>query len=49
MAGMFAYSKSRGIFGGKSWEGGIIGERPEANKKMYGVALTAKELVSFRR
>ncbi|KAJ5932574.1 hypothetical protein N7516_007063 [Penicillium verrucosum] len=46
MVGMFAYSKSRGIFGGKSFEGGMIGERPEANKKMYGVTLTAKELLS---
>lgn len=43
---MFAYSKSRGIFGGKSFEGGMIGERPEMNKKMYGVTLTAKELLS---
>ncbi|OQD60753.1 hypothetical protein PENPOL_c021G10463 [Penicillium polonicum] len=46
MVGMFAYSKSRGMFGGKSFEGGMIGERPEANKKMYGVTLTAKELLS---
>ncbi|KAJ5965548.1 hypothetical protein N7481_012262 [Penicillium waksmanii] len=46
LAGMFAYSKSRGIFGGKSWEGGIIGERPEANKKMYGITISASELLS---
>ncbi|CAI7678085.1 unnamed protein product [Penicillium pancosmium] len=46
LAGMFAYSKSRGIFGGKSWEGGIIGERPEANKKMYGITMSASELLS---
>ncbi|KAJ5607070.1 hypothetical protein N7537_003689 [Penicillium hordei] len=46
MVGMFAYSKTRGVFGGKSYEGGMIGERPEANKKMYGVTLTAKELLS---
>lgn len=46
MAGMFAYSKTRGVFGGKSWEGGIIGERQEANKKMYGITLTAEELLS---
>ncbi|CAI7575635.1 unnamed protein product [Penicillium manginii] len=46
MAGMFAYSKSRGIFGGKSFEGGIIGERPETNKKMYGITISASELLS---
>ncbi|KAJ5111237.1 hypothetical protein N7532_001772 [Penicillium argentinense] len=46
LAGMFAYSKTRGVFGGKSFEGGMIGERPDANKKMYGVTLTAKELLS---
>lgn len=46
LAGMFAYSKSRGIFTGKSWEGGIIGERAEANKKMYGITITASELLS---
>lgn len=46
MVGMFAYSKSWGIFGGKSFEGGMIGERPEMNRKMYGVTLTAKELLS---
>lgn len=46
LVGMYAYSKTRGVFGGKSYEGGMIGERPEANKKMYGVTLTAKELLS---
>lgn len=46
LAGMFAYSKSRGIFGGKSWEGGMIGERPEINKKMYGITISASELLS---
>ncbi|KAJ5161078.1 hypothetical protein N7492_006470 [Penicillium capsulatum] len=46
MVGMFAYSKSRGIFGGKSLEGGMLGERLEANKKMYGTELTARQLLS---
>lgn len=46
IVGMFAYSKTRGAFGGKSYEGGMIGERPEVNKKMYGLTLTAKELLS---
>ncbi|KAK5790383.1 hypothetical protein VI817_007670 [Penicillium citrinum] len=46
LAGMFAYSKARGVFGGKSWEGGIIGERPEANKKMYGTTIPASDLLS---
>lgn len=46
LAGMYAYSKARGVFGGKSWEGGVIGERPEANKKMYGTAIPASDLLS---
>lgn len=45
MVGMFAYSKTRGVFGGRSFEGGMLGERLEANRKMYGVNLTAKELL----
>ena len=48
MAGMFAYSKSRGIFGGKSFEGGILGERLDANENMYGDKLTARMLLSGR-
>lgn len=46
MVGMFAYSKTRGIFGGKSLEGGMMGERLDANKKMYGTELSARQLLS---
>lgn len=46
MVGMFAYSKTRGIFGGRSLEGGMMGERLEANKEMYGAELTARQLLS---
>ncbi|KAJ5118775.1 hypothetical protein N7448_010483 [Penicillium atrosanguineum] len=46
MVGMFAYSKTGGKFGGRSFKGGIIGQRLETNKKMYGAELTAKQLLS---
>ncbi|KAI9926571.1 hypothetical protein MW887_004339 [Aspergillus wentii] len=46
VAGMFAYSKTRGLFGGATIEGGMIGERPEANQKMYKRRVKVKELLS---
>lgn len=46
IVGMFAYSKSRGVFGGKSLEGGMMGERLEANKKLYGTELSSRQLLS---
>ncbi|KAJ5267695.1 hypothetical protein N7478_010503 [Penicillium angulare] len=45
VAGMLSYSKTRGIYAGVSLEGGVLGERADANKKMYGRKVTAKELL----
>jgi hypothetical protein len=45
MAGMLSYSKTRGVYAGVSLEGGVLGERADANKKMYGRRITAKELL----
>jgi hypothetical protein len=45
VAGMLSYSKTRGIYAGVSFEGGVLGERADANKKMYGRKVTAKELL----
>ncbi|KAJ5794702.1 hypothetical protein N7457_001301 [Penicillium paradoxum] len=44
--GVFAYSKTRGLYGGLTVEGGVLAERPYANKKMYGRKVPAKELLS---
>lgn len=45
VAGMLSYSKTRGIYAGVSLEGGVLRERADANKKMYGRKVTAKELL----
>ena len=44
--GVFAYSKTRGLYGGLTVEGGVLGEREDANKKLYGRKIRAKELLS---
>ncbi|KAJ5609816.1 SH3 domain-containing protein [Penicillium herquei] len=46
VAGIFAYSKTRGVYGGLTLEGGMIVERSSANKKLYGRKLKAKELLT---
>lgn len=45
-AGMFAYSKTRGVFCGVSFEFSMLGERPDANRKMYKQKVTAKQLLT---
>ncbi|KAK5806022.1 hypothetical protein VI817_000280 [Penicillium citrinum] len=45
-AGVFAYSKTRGLYGGLTVEGGVLIERTDANKKIYGRKVHAKELLS---
>ncbi|KAJ5775554.1 uncharacterized protein N7511_000565 [Penicillium nucicola] len=45
-AGVFAYSKTRGLYGGVTVEGGFIAERPRANKKFYGRKVRAVELLT---
>lgn len=46
VAGVFAYSKTKGLFAGVSLEGSGFIERKDANEKMYGRRLTARELLS---
>lgn len=46
VAGIFAYSKTRGVYGGLTLEGGMIVERSSANKKLYDRKLKAKELLT---
>ncbi|KAJ6097565.1 hypothetical protein N7499_001939 [Penicillium canescens] len=45
-AGVFAYSKTRGLYGGVTVEGGVIAERADANKKFYGRKVRAVELLT---
>ena len=46
VAGVFAYSKTKGLFAGVSLEGSGFIERRDANEKLYGRRLTARELLS---
>jgi len=45
VAGIFAYSKTKGLFAGVSLEGSAIIERKDANEKLYGRRLTARALL----
>jgi len=46
VAGIFSYSKTKGLFAGVSLEGSAIIERKDANAKLYGRPVTARELLS---
>lgn len=46
VAGIFSYSKTKGLFAGVSLEGSVIVERKDANEKLYGQRLTAQQLLS---
>jgi hypothetical protein len=46
VAGIFSYSKTKGLFAGVSLEGSAIIERKEANAKLYGRPISARELLS---
>lgn len=46
VAGIFSYSKTKGLFAGVSLEGSAIIERKEANAKLYGRPVSARELLS---
>lgn len=46
VSGIFAYSKTKGLFAGVSLEGSGIIERRDANEKMYNRKVTARELLS---
>ncbi|KAF2760440.1 DUF500-domain-containing protein [Pseudovirgaria hyperparasitica] len=45
VAGIFAYSKTKGLFAGVSLEGSGLIERRDANEKLYGRRWTARELL----
>ncbi|KAH7119707.1 hypothetical protein B0J11DRAFT_66913 [Dendryphion nanum] len=46
IAGIFSYSKTKGLFAGVSLEGSGMIERRDANEKLYGRRWTARELLS---
>ena len=46
VAGVFSYSKTKGLFAGVSLEGSAIIERRDANEKLYGQRYTAAELLT---
>ncbi|ORZ12311.1 hypothetical protein BCR42DRAFT_420395 [Absidia repens] len=46
VAAIYAYSKTRGLFAGVSLEGSVIITRGDANEKLYGRKVTAKELLN---
>ncbi|RVX71345.1 hypothetical protein B0A52_04919 [Exophiala mesophila] len=45
VAGVFSYSKTKGLFAGVSLEGSIIIERRDANEKLYNGRVTARQLL----
>ena len=45
VAGVFSYSKTKGLFAGVSLEGGALIERRDANEKMYNSRITARQLL----
>ncbi|KAF2680836.1 DUF500-domain-containing protein [Lentithecium fluviatile CBS 122367] len=46
VAGIFSYSKTKGLFAGVSLEGSGMIERRDANEKLYGRRWTAREILS---
>ncbi|OTB09638.1 hypothetical protein M426DRAFT_6902 [Hypoxylon sp. CI-4A] len=46
VAGIFSYSKTKGLFAGVSLEGSAIVERRDANEKLYGQRWTAAQLLT---
>ncbi|KKY13532.1 hypothetical protein UCDDS831_g08899 [Diplodia seriata] len=45
VAGVFAYSKTKGLFAGVSLEGSVLIERRDANEKLYGRRVPARMLL----
>ena len=45
VAGVFAYSKTKGLFAGVSLEGSVLIERKDANEKLYNAKVTARQLL----
>ncbi|KAI9826558.1 MAG: hypothetical protein M1832_006154 [Thelocarpon impressellum] len=46
VAGIFSYSKTKGLFAGVSLEGSVLVERRDANRKLYNSTLTARDLLT---
>ena len=46
VSGIFAYSKTKGLFAGVSLEGSVLIERRDANEKLYNRKVTARDLLS---
>ena len=46
VAGIFSYSRTKGLFAGVSLEGSGIIERRDANEKLYGTRYTAQQLLT---
>lgn len=45
VAGVFSYSKTKGLFAGVSLEGSVLIERRDANEKLYGGRITGRQLL----
>jgi SH3 domain-containing YSC84-like protein 1 len=45
VAGIFSYSKTKGLFAGVSLEGSVLVERKDANEKLYNAKVTARQLL----
>lgn len=45
VAGIFSYSKTKGLFAGVSLEGSVLIERRDANEKLYNRRVTARNLL----
>lgn len=45
VAGVFSYSKTKGLFAGVSLEGSVLIERRDANEKLYNTRITARQLL----
>jgi len=46
VAGIFAYSKTKGLFAGVSLEGSVLVERKDANEKLYNRRISASQLLT---
>ena len=45
VAGVFSYSKTKGLFAGVSLEGSVLIERRDANERLYSGRITARQLL----
>ncbi|PGH11061.1 hypothetical protein AJ79_05103 [Helicocarpus griseus UAMH5409] len=45
VAGVFSYSKTKGLFAGVSLEGSVLVERKDANERLYNAKVSARQLL----